>query len=77
MPEINDSKIFFGLTIIFSSLKYAKNKNPKATIAKRKLRDAKGDPLSTITFPVIKADDHSITKQKDKNCNIRIILYIF
>ena len=60
MPVIVAPVIFLELTIIFSFNIIENNKNPIETIAKRKLNEAKGDPWSTITFPVIKADDHNI-----------------
>ena len=43
-----------------------------ATIAKRKLNEAKGEPLSTITFPVIKAEDQRMMNKKD---NLKIVLF--
>ena len=41
-------------------------KKPKATIAKRKLNVANGDPYSTITLPVINEDDHNKIKINGK-----------
>ena len=54
----------------------AKQKKPNATIAKRKLSDAKGDPYSTMTFPVIKAEDHKKINKNDKSCVISIIVIL-
>ena len=37
--------------------------NPKHTIAKRRLNDAKAELSANIAFADIKADDHNITKK--------------
>ena len=56
----------FFFTFILLSKKNKKQKNPNAKIANLRLKEAKGDPCSIITFPVIKAEDHNIIKVKDK-----------
>jgi len=60
---------------IFSALQLMnKKKKPNVTIAKRKQSAAMGEESSTITFPVIKAEDHKNTKIKGKNFNIKVFL---
>jgi hypothetical protein len=49
-------------------------KKQTQTIENLKQSAAKGEASTTITFPVIKADDHNITNAKGKNCTIKITL---
>ena len=49
-------------------------KKQTQTIENLKHSAAKGEASTTITFPVIKADDHKITNAKGKNCTIKITL---
>ena len=49
-------------------------KKQTQTIENLKHSAAKGEASTTITFPVIKADDHNITNAKGKNCTIEITL---
>jgi len=44
----------------------AKQKNPKATRAKRNPRAAKGEASSTIILPLMNADDQRITNKNGK-----------
>jgi len=45
-------------------------KKQTQTIENLKQSAAKGEASTTITFPVIKADDHNITNAKGKNWTI-------
>jgi hypothetical protein len=47
------------------------------TIVKRKQSAAIGEESATITFPVIKAEDHKNTNIKGKNLSRRILDIIF
>jgi hypothetical protein len=74
MPDIEALIIKFLFIIIFSFVIKINNKKPNATIAKRKLKENKGDALVTIILVDIKAEDHKIINNKDKTLVTKIFI---